>query len=57
MLRTVKCEKEKTNRSLLTDGIKHFNKLDIEILNCDLKKLPKKKIAKKYVLDNVKIIK
>jgi hypothetical protein len=56
MLRTVKCEKEKTKRSLLTEGIKHFNKLDIdETLNCDLKKF--KKIAKKYVLENVRIIK
>jgi hypothetical protein len=55
MLRTVKCEKEKTKRSLLIEGIKHFNKLDVEISNCDLIKF--KKIAKKYVKNNVRIIK
>jgi hypothetical protein len=58
MLRTVKCEKEKTKRSLLTEGIKHFNKLGIdETLNCDLKKF--KKIAKKICFrkrENYKII-
>jgi hypothetical protein len=51
----MKCEKEKTKRSLLIEGIEHFNKLDVEILNCDLRRF--KKIAKNYVLDKVRIIK